>query len=340
MTISESANPGLVFETITAYQRSAALRAAVELDLFRALGEGKSRLDDLAAHCRASRRGTRILCDYLAIAGLIVKDGEGYRHTPTSAAFLDPQSPACIASTIRLIHNPGIREPFDHLADIIRNGRTSLPGEGTVEPENPIWVEFAHSMVPMMRPLAGPLGDAVLEGRRDPVRVLDVAAGHGLFGIEIARRDPAAQVVALDWAPVLEVARANAEKAGVASRYALKPGSAFEVDFEGPYDIILLTNFLHHFDPDTCRELLRKCHRALVPDGQVAALEFVPNPDRVTPPDAASFALTMLATTTSGDAYTFPEYERMLREAGFVDAAMKDIPRSPHRIVTARRAAS
>jgi predicted O-methyltransferase YrrM len=335
MAISAEPDPAMVFDLINSFQRTAALKAAVELDLFSALGEGHSSVRDLARRCQATERGIRILCDYLVTLGLISKQGAEYTHSPTSGAFLDTKSPLCVASTIRFLNDPMMMGSYDHLAGIIRQGFTNLPGQGTVEPENPIWVEFAHSMAPMMGPLTGPLGEAVLDGTAGPMKVLDIAAGHGLFGIEIAKQNPGAEVVAVDWAPVLEVARSNADKAGVSSRFHLKPGSAFEVDFEGPYDVILLTNFLHHFDPATCIELLEKCASALVPEGLVAALEFVPNPDRVSPPNTASFALIMLATTASGDAYTFSEYEEMFSAAGFTRIGLKDVPHSPHRIVTA-----
>jgi 2-polyprenyl-3-methyl-5-hydroxy-6-metoxy-1,4-benzoquinol methylase len=235
------------------------------------------------------------------------------------------------------MNNPLMLEPFQRLHEVVRQGHTILPGLGSVEPENPIWVEFAHNMAPMMAPMAGPLGAAVLNGRNGPMRVLDVAAGHGLFGIEIARQNPDAQVVAVDWASVLNVARENAVKAGVDDRYTLKPGNAFEVDFAGPYDAILLTNFLHHFDPPTNTRLLEKCFAALHPGGLVAALEFVPNPDRISPPFAAGFALTMLATTVAGDAYTFEEYSEMFVAAGFSDIGIKEIPNSPHHIVSGSR---
>lgn len=334
---SASPNPSLVFELVNSFQRTAALRAAVELEVFAALGEGNHSLSDLARRCGAPERGIRILCDYLTIMGLLVKEDGSYHHTPTSSAFLDPNSPACVASIVKFLANPDFVEPYNHLAQVVRQGFTVLPGQGTVEPENPIWVEFAHNMAPMMAALTRPLGEAVLDGDRRPMRLLDVAAGHGLFGIEIARQNPEAQVVALDWAPVLEVARANAEKAGVLSRYSLKPGSAFEVDFEGPYDIILLTNFLHHFDAEMCTRLLQKCHSELAPGGRVAALEFVPNADRITPPAAAAFALIMLATTVAGDAYTFEEYEAMFSNAGFGGIDVCDIPESPHRIIRASR---
>jgi SAM-dependent methyltransferase len=335
---SAAPNPGLVFETLTAFQRTAALRTAIEIDLFRAIGEGLGDVPSLAKRCLASERGMRILCDYLTVNGVLEKEGNLYRHTPTSAVFLDPRSPACIASIARFMGNPAFHESFTHLTEIVRNGHTVLPGQGSVEPENPIWVEFAHSMAPMMAPMAAPLGSIVLDGNNGPIKVLDIAAGHGLFGIEVAKKNPQAQVVAVDWAPVLEVAHANAQKAGIADRYTRLPGSAFEVEYGGPYDIVLLTNFLHHFDPPTNVGLLKKVHAALKPGGRAAALEFVPNEDRVSPPMAAAFSMTMLGSTPSGDAYTIRELETMYHEAGFGGITPHPIPQSPHTVVVGHKA--
>jgi 2-polyprenyl-3-methyl-5-hydroxy-6-metoxy-1,4-benzoquinol methylase len=277
----------------------------------------------------------RILCDFLVILGLLSKQDSVYSHTPTSALFLDPRSPSSLHSTARFLGVAEMRDTYNHLAEIVRSGHTSLPGQGSVEPDNPIWVEFAHSMAPMMAPLAGPLGHIVLQGRTDAVRVLDIAAGHGLFGIEIAKQNPQAHVVALDWARVLDVAEQNARKAGVADRYQRLPGSAFDVEYGGPYDAVLLTNFLHHFDPPTCIALLQKVHAALQPAGVSATLEFVPNEDRITPPMAAGFSLTMLVSTPAGDAYTFRELKDMHQAAGFQRIEAHPIPHSPHTVVTA-----
>ncbi len=212
-------------------------------------------------------------------------------------------------------------------------GARIFPARARVEPENPIWVEFAEKMAPMMGPMAGPLGAVVLEGHNGPMRVLDIAAGHGLFGIEIAKQNPQAHVTGLDWAPVLRVALKNAEKAGVKDRYDMLPGSAFEVEFGGPYDVVLLTNFLHHFDKPTNVGLLKKVRAALKPGGRAATLEFVPNEDRVSPPMPAAFAMTMLTTTAEGDAYTFAELKAMYAEAGFKGITAHPIPMSPHTVV-------
>src|SRR5581483_9734679 len=109
------------------------------------------------------------------------------------------------------------------------------------------------------------------------MKVLDIAGGHGLFGLAFARANPQAEVVIQDWPNVVEVARENAARFGVADRYRAIPGSAFDVDFGSGYDVILLTNFLHHFDPPTIEKLLKKVHAALVPGGRVVTFEFIPN---------------------------------------------------------------
>jgi 2-polyprenyl-3-methyl-5-hydroxy-6-metoxy-1,4-benzoquinol methylase len=160
-------------------------------------------------------------------------------------------------------------------------------------------------------------------------KVLDVAAGHGLFGITVARHNPNAEIFAVDWPAVLAVARENASGAGVAARHRTLPGSAFDVEFGTGYDVALVTNFLHHFDPPTCEILLRKVHAALAPGGFAVTVEFVPNEDRVSPAIPAMFPLTMLASTPAGDAYTYSDLERMFRNAGFRRSEIHALPPSP-----------
>ena len=123
---------------------------------------------------------------------------------------------------------------------------------------------------------------------------------------------------------VLAVAERNAQKMGVGDRHHLIPGSAFDVDFGSGYDLALITNFLHHFNPMVCTTFMKKVYAALVPGGRAAIAEFVPNPDRVTPPMPAAFSMMMLATTPEGDAYTFAEIEKMSKDAGFSRVEMTD----------------
>lgn len=312
-----SPSPALFFDTVNAYHRTEALRAAIEINFFEPLATGPKSAAALASACNVAERGARILADFLSILGFLQKDNEQYRLSTDSAAFLNPRSPAYLGGTLRFLLTPSLTSCFSRLTDAVRKGGTAASDEGTVSYDNPIWVEFARGMGPLMQLPATLLAGLIDADLQKPLRILDVAAGHGLFGIAFAKRFPNSVITALDWSNVLTVAQENAKGAGLQDRYHVLPGSAFEVSWGGPYDLILLTNFLHHFDRATCVEIARKALKSLAPDGRMVTLEFIPDSDRVSPPGTATFALTMLATTASGDAYTFAEYEQMFQEAGF-----------------------
>ena len=150
---------------------------------------------------------------YLPLSQIVGKNGEGIgdsfaysialrtsgepastiQDLRTAIASVDPNLPLLqvrtiqehletfMASVAQFLSHPDLRGPLDNLASVVRTGRTTLPGAGTVEPENPVWVQFAEQMAPMMGPMAAPLGAVVLDGHEGPMRVLDIAAGHGTF---------------------------------------------------------------------------------------------------------------------------------------------------------------
>jgi ubiquinone/menaquinone biosynthesis C-methylase UbiE len=326
-------SPVLFFDTVNAYQRSAAIKAAVELDLFAAIAEGNQTAQSIASKCQASERGIRILCDYLSIIGFLTKDSDGYRLTPDSAMFLDKRSPAYMGGALEFLLSPMLTKGFDNLTEAVRKGGTVLSEDGTIAPEHPVWVDFARAMAPMMAMPAQLMARQIEMEAGRKIKVLDIAAGHGMYGITVAEQNPDAEIVALDWANVLEVAKANAQKAGVADRYSTIPGSAFDVEFGRNYDLVLLTNFLHHFDVETCVKLLKKVYAALSEDGRAVTVEFVPNEDRVSPPPSAMFSLVMLGSTPAGDAYTFREFEEMFSAAGFSRSELHQLQPSPQQLV-------
>ncbi len=331
--------PERIFQRINAMHSSAALKGALELGLFTALGSESKTSESLSKTIDASDKGVRILCDFLVIDGLLQKEGPDYRSSPDAALFLDENSPAYFGSACRFMLGADMFESFSNVAGAVRKGGTLLEGQGTVEPDNPLWVNFARNMAPLVKPSAQFIADLAMRdiANDKPFRVLDVAASHGLFGIEMAERHPKAEVVALDWAAVLDVASENAKKAGVADRFTRLPGDAFDVDFGEGYDVVLLANFLHHFDVATCTDFLRKVYRSLNDGGRAVTLEFVPNEDRVSPPEQAAFALTMLATTASGDAYTFKQLESMAADAGFARSELHRMMGPPQSVVVSTK---
>lgn len=310
-----SNNP--VYDVSLSYQKTAALSAAISLDIFTIIGGNRLSAKQIAQACDGALRGVRILCDFLCVTGLMEKNDDLYHLPDDARRFLDRSSPACLADIMNFFAAPEtITQVMSDPVSYVKAGGAS--GLTNVSSDNPVWVKFALAMVPFSSVEAKRTAAYMAKRGIKPRHILDVAAGHGLFGIEAAKSSPDTFVTAIDWANVLEIARKNASAASLSGRYKTISGNAFDVEWGTGYDVILLPNILHHFNPDGCVRLLAKAKESLCEGGCVMIIEMIPNPDRISPPEPAVFAFLMLATTPEGDAYTAGEYEEMARKAGFI----------------------
>lgn len=332
MTQAPGPSPILFLETIFAIQRTFSIKAAVDLEVFTAIKEGHNTTSALADRCQASERGLRMLVDYLVMLGFLTKSDHTYALTQDSEVFLVKTSPAYFGGTMEFLLSPTLFEGFCNITEAVRKGGTILPAQGTLAEDHPEWVTFARAMVPMMVGPANWIAEHLVSTGGTINKVLDVAAGHGIYGVEIAKRFPAAEITAVDWPNVLTVAQENANAASLGDRYKTIAGSAFDVDLGEGYDLVLLTNFLHHFAIPECEDFLRKVRASMAPGGRVVTLEFVPNDDRISPA-SADFALIMLVTTPGGDAYTFKEWDSMFQNAGFGRSELLAVPKSKEHII-------
>ena len=330
-------SPDLFWQTMSAFQQSAALKTAVELEVFTHIAAGNHTAADIAQAAGASEKGIRVLCDVLTIIGFLKKEDGRYQLTDSTAAFLDKKSPTYIGSAVDFILSPAQRRGYDELTDAVRRGGSSVSGDASMDPESEMWVNFARNMAPLMFPSAQIVAENIGFDADRELKVLDIAAGHGIYGIMVGKKYPKAQIYGADWNKVLAVAEENAQKLGVADRYHKIPGNAFESDFGAGFDVILVPNFLHHFDKPTCESFLRKVNNALADGGKVLTVEFVPNDDRVSPPPSASFSLVMLAATPGGDAYTFAELKQMFENAGFSQNEIIPLQPMPQHLIISTR---
>jgi ubiquinone/menaquinone biosynthesis C-methylase UbiE len=323
------------YEAALGYQKTAALTAAVKLDIVTSIGGGALTSEVLAEKTATSPRGMRILCDLLTVMGLLRKEDGAYSVTEPAKRYLDPSSPAWMGGSIDFYGSPEIlRLVLDDPVSYVRHGGSA--GLAHLAPDHPVWLRFAKAMSPTAR-LAAKRVAVYLAAPRAPATVLDVAAGHGFYGIELARAFPEAVVTAVDWPSVLELASANATDAGVGERFRRIAGNAFEVDWGGGFDLVILANFLHHFSPDACATILRKVKSSLSPQGRACAVDFVPDEDRAGAPTHAMFAFLMLATTPGGDAWTLSDLDEMAKAAGFLRATARPLRPTPQSLIMFER---
>ena len=329
--------PEHIFNTLNAYQQTLALRAAVELDVFTAIADGATDVVSIARKTGAAERGIQTLCNFLTILGFLTKENGRYALTQESNIFLNKRSPAYMGGITGFLASNHLMNKFSSLTEAVKKGGSAAGHGDNQEPNDEMWVTFARSMAPLTRPAAEFIAQLTGMPQGKACRILDIAAGHGMYGITMAKHNPNAQVTAVDWPNVLEVAKENAKTAGVADRFKMQPGSAFDTDLGSGYDYVLLTNIFHHFDHATCEKLMKRVHAALKPGGQAITLEFVPNEDRISPRTPAMFSLVMLGSTDSGDAYTLKEYEKMFGNAGFSKTTMQQIPDMPQQVLVSEK---
>ena len=147
----DDVSPQAFIDALTGYQKTAALKAAVALDLFTAIANEAGDLERIARRVRAAERGVRVLCDYLTVHGFLQKESGRYRLTPSTSVFLTTSSPAWMGSIVDFLAAPEMMALWlEDPVSFVRNGGS--PGLGSIAPDNPIWVKFARAMVPFMAP--------------------------------------------------------------------------------------------------------------------------------------------------------------------------------------------
>jgi hypothetical protein len=331
MREDSAARPNRIVEALAGYWNTEALKAAIELDLFTILGKKALTLAELARKSGASRNGLERLCDYLAQLGFMRKNAGKYSSAPDAARYLDRQSPRSINSAADFFTSPLLARAFAQLPRAVRLGRTTLAGDGLLEPDHPAWVQFARATWSLRSLEAEPVVRALERQRLARGRILELGCGGSPLGITLAKRHPGLSLVAQDWPGVLAVTAEHARQAGIAERIEWRPGDARTVDFAGPYDLALLANFLDYFDADTRLTLLHKVRAALRPGGSVAV--YAPLLEASEGAwSAAAYNLLLLVTSPAGEAFTLAQLDALLRKAGFTPArCCPDMP-----LVTAR----
>ncbi|MDB5299811.1 MAG: aziB2 [Phycisphaerales bacterium] len=307
------------------YEPALILEAAVRVGVFDALAGHPRTLDEVMSQTGASRRGLRALLNALVGLELLVRYDDRYALTDESAAYLVTTSPTYQGYMCK--HVSGHLLPrWMQITDAVRTGR---PSRAVNEQSDggAFFREFVEDIFPMSydaaRALAGELRVAQATG---PTRVLDLAAGSGVWSVALAEASEHVAVTAVDWPEVLPATRKVAQRHGVVDRFRFVPGDVMEADFGRDHHIATLGHILHSEGEERSRQLLRKTFDALAPGGTVAIAEFVADEDRTGPPSALIFAVTMLVNTDAGDTFTFGEMSAWLREAGFADARKFDAP--------------
>jgi len=310
------------------------LETAIRHRVFDVLDAGPKTVKETAEATGTSERGLRAIMNVLVGLEFLAK-GEGGRYalTPESAAFLVSTKPGFQGGILTHASRQLIPK-WLQLTEVVATGKPAAAvnqqGPGTA-----FFQQFVVDIFPMSYPSAKVLAEHLhLTGG---AKVLDLAAGSGVWGIALAESSPGVTVTAVDWPDVLPATRATVGRFGLIDRYDFVGGDLLEADFGQGHDVALLGHILHSEGEARSRKLLKKTFDALAPGATIAIGEFLVEDDRSGPLGSLFFATNMLVNTDEGDTFSFEEISAWLGEAGFVKARLLDAP-GPSPLVLATKA--
>ena len=298
--------------------RSDILGAALQLQVWRKVAEGRQTAREISEHEGWSEAGVRRLLDVLCAMGFLGKDKSGYCLVPLAETYLIPGKPAYIGEF--LLQNMAW-EGHGKLADAIRTERRPIERSLLNEREAEFWVGWAarHGVVPQQTlQKADRLWEALKVASRSGLRILDVACGSAIMTLAFARRNSEARVWLQDWPEVLETATQVAKRVGVSEQIQTIPGDVTEVDLGvDRFDVAWLGHIAHYFGPSGARQLLSRVHEALLQGGVIVLEEDFSDDARCKDEYPLLESMWLFGTSEHGQVYTLNEMTRLLEGVGF-----------------------
>lgn len=302
------------------------ISAAVNNKIFDFLQGGAKTVEQLKKETGADARGLRAIMDALVGLELLKKDRQTrYSLTPESQAFLVSDKPGSLAGFFGSIL-PVMTSRWLRLTDIVREGRPAVAVNQEAEGTE-FFSQLVETIIPMSYPGAQKLADHLkIANAKEQVRVIDLAAGSGIWGIALTQKSPRVRVTAVDWAGMIPTTKRITEKFGVRDRFDFIEGDLSKANFGSGYDLATLGHILHSEGEQRGRQLLGKAFRALKSGGTIAIAEWLVNDERTKPLPSLMFCVQMLVNTEKGDTFSFNEIKQWLEDAGFKKVRKLEAP--------------
>jgi (2Fe-2S) ferredoxin/precorrin-6B methylase 2/DNA-binding CsgD family transcriptional regulator len=307
-------------QTLRAYMESRALLTALELDVFTAVGSGATAAE-VAQKISTHPRATEMLLNALAAMGLLIKQQGVFRDTAVTARFFAEGSKD--NARHGLIHIANIWHRWSNLTDSVRAG-TAVGHQEMADRGDDWTTPFIAAMHRNAAERAPLIVQAV--GVAAGERLLDVGGGSGAYSIAFAQAQETLHATVLDLPTVIPIAQGHIHAAGLAGRVETRAGDLRCDPLGKGFTLALVSAICHMLSPEENQDLLRRCFAALEPQGRVVIQDFILEPDKIAPKQAALFALNMLVGTPAGSTYSFEEYSAWLREAGFHEVRQMRLP--------------
>ncbi len=316
---SVQVTPDRIMQMAWGYVPPLVMEAAIRHRVFDVLDSGPKTVAEVHKETGASARGLTAIMNVLVTLNFLSKDEQSrYALTPESETFLVSTKPTFHGGFVKHCSEHLIPR-WLHINEIVATGNP-VAAVNLEQSGGEFFHEFVLDIFPLSYPAAQFLGGEMRFGHEGaPVRVLDLAAGSGVWGIALAQSSPRVQVTAVDWPEVIPVTKQTVARFGLDARFSFVEGDLHDADFGSGYALATLGHILHSEGEALSRKLLGKTFAALASGGTIAIQEFLVNNERTGPPNGIFFAVNMLVNTQNGNTWSFDEIASWLKEAGFTN---------------------
>jgi predicted O-methyltransferase YrrM len=294
------------------FMESRILLTGAELNIFSILSQAPLTAQEVSSRIGADLRALTILLDALTAMGLLVKQNETYRCSPSLIPFLSEDDPCSVLPMV--LHAAHLWHRWSHFTDVVKRTKDS---EDTINPSRNAdeMRAFIGAMHVVAEPRAQEIVAAVKPGGAK--FLLDVGGASGTYTIAFLQADPEMRATLFDQPEVIEMARERLDKAGMLTRVSLVSGDFYDDEFPHGHDLAFVSAIIHQNSLEQNEDLYKKIFRSLNRGGRIVIRDHVMDPDRIYPKDGAIFAVNMLLGTSGGGTYTFEEIKTDLSQAGF-----------------------
>ncbi len=313
-----------LLNALRGYRPAQTLITCAELGVFEVLADSPRTAEDLISALGATTRGLTVLLNAAVALDLLEKRDGRYANSPLAMACLArPGTEGYIGNFIK--REGAFLRRWSNLTQAVRTGERPEENRRDEDPED--WVRgFELALYELARPVAPVIADALALPEDRPLRALDVGGGHGGYSLALARHYPNLTATVFELPRVVPVAREIIANDGLADRVCVQEGNFQTDDLGSGYEVALLFGVMVGEAPEGRAALIRKVFAALNPGGRIVVREFLLDPDRAGPPEAALFALQMLLATDSGGVSTTDDVARWLLDAGFRPPQTLNLP--------------
>lgn len=315
-------DPAPLIEIATAYWGSAALIAAVRLDVFSALAEGPITANDLAARLESDPAATDALLTALAAMDLLDKGPDGYRNRPLADAWLVAGRPGFLGPALQ--YNGDNYPLWGDLDAVVRAGRAHAAPDAYLGDDETRTRNFVYGMHHRALGVGRAVASVIdLSGR---TRLADVGGGPGTYSALLTQRFDGLSAEVLDLPGVVAFSRQIMASMGASDRVRCTGFDYYREPLPGAYDCALISGVLHREQPAGVQKILTKTAAALEPGGVLYISDVMLDDDRAGPVFGAMFSLNMRVMAHDGRCHTVAEQTAWLDAVGCTVTASTRLP--------------